>query len=104
MCQWVLNLPFQLRFLFASRAAIMGQVLGIVYRVIATQLIKKAGQTVTTAQTRGHAPTSTRSAVADPAAPVNGPFSGDFKWVTLPDGDGTPIRCTDGQAKVFEAL
>lgn len=42
--------------------------------------------------------------VADPATPVNGPFSADFKWVTLPDGDGTPIRCTDGQAKVFAAL
>ena len=41
---------------------------------------------------------------ADPAAPVNGPFSADFKWVTLPDGDGTAIRCTDGQAKVFGAL
>ena len=48
------------------------------------------------------APSSTQS--ADPAAPVNGPFSADFKWVTLPDGDGTPIRCTDGQAKVFAAL
>ena len=42
--------------------------------------------------------------VADPAAPVNGPFSADFKWATLPDDNGTPIRFTDGQAKVFEAL
>lgn len=33
--QWVLSFPFQLRFLFASQPAIMGQVLGIVYRVIA---------------------------------------------------------------------
>ncbi|MGH8758379.1 MAG: hypothetical protein ACREVW_02520 [Burkholderiales bacterium] len=47
---------------------------------------------------------SGKSVVADPATPVKGPFSADFKWVTLPDGDGTPIRCTDGQAKVFEAL
>ena len=47
---------------------------------------------------------SAAPAVADPAAPVNGPFSADFKWATLPDGDGTPIRFTDGQAKVFEAL
>ena len=45
MRQWVLSFPFQLRFLFASRPAIMGQVLGIVYRVIATHLIKKAWQT-----------------------------------------------------------
>lgn len=43
-------------------------------------------------------------AAADPATPVNGPFSADFKWATLPDGDGTPIRFTDGQAKVFGAL
>ena len=35
MRQWVLSFPFQLRFLFASRPEIMGQVLGIVYRVIA---------------------------------------------------------------------
>ena len=41
---------------------------------------------------------------ADPATPVNGPFSVDFKWATLPDSDGTPIRFTDGQAKVFESL
>ena len=50
------------------------------------------------------APPSTIPATVDPATPVNGPFSADFKWATLPDGDGTPIRFTDGQAKVFEAL
>ena len=43
MRQWVLSFPFQLRFLFASRPEIMGQVLGIVYRCIATHLIKQAG-------------------------------------------------------------
>lgn len=47
---------------------------------------------------------STAPAVADPAAPVNGPFSADFKWATLPDVQATPIRFTDGQAKVFESL
>ena len=47
---------------------------------------------------------SAKPAIADPAALVNGPFSADFKWAALPDGDGTPIRFTDGQAKVFEAL
>jgi hypothetical protein len=40
----------------------------------------------------------------DPTMPVLGPFSADFRWVTLPDAGGTPIRLTDGQAKVFEAL
>lgn len=41
--------------------------------------------------------------VADPATPVNGPFSADFRWATLPD-DGKQVRFTDGQAKVFESL
>ena len=49
--QWVLSFPFQLRFLFASRPEIMGQVLGIVYRVIASHLIKQAGHRHTTAHT-----------------------------------------------------
>ena len=49
--QWVLSFPYPLRFLFASRPAIMGQVLGIVYRVIATHLIKKAGFSRKTART-----------------------------------------------------
>ena len=40
-----------LRLLFASRPEIMGQVLGIVYRAIATQLIKKAGYTNKSAHT-----------------------------------------------------
>ncbi len=43
--QWVLSFPFQLRYLFANRPAVMGQVLGIVYRVLATHLTKKAGFT-----------------------------------------------------------
>ena len=50
MRQWVLSVPFPLRFLFARQPAVMGKVLGIVYRVIATHLIQKAGYTKTTAQ------------------------------------------------------
>ena len=46
----VLSFPFQLRFLFASRPELMSKVLGIVYRAIASQLIKKAGLTQKTAQ------------------------------------------------------
>jgi hypothetical protein len=38
-----LSVPYPLRFLFARRPDIMGAVLGIVYRVIATHLIRKAG-------------------------------------------------------------
>jgi len=47
----VLSVPFPLRFLFASKPAVMGKVLGIVYRAIATHLSRKAGYTKTTAQT-----------------------------------------------------
>ena len=49
--QWVLSVPLSLRFLFASRPVVMGRVLGIVYRCIATHLIKKAGFSRKTAQT-----------------------------------------------------
>lgn len=41
---------------------------------------------------------------ADPAMPMNGPFSADFKWATLPDVQATPIQFTDGQSKVLGAL
>jgi len=41
--QWVLSFPFPLRFLFASRPKIMGKVLGIVSRVLATHLLHTAG-------------------------------------------------------------
>jgi hypothetical protein len=51
MRQWVLSVPFPLRFLFARNPKVMGKVLGIVYRTIATHLIHKAGYTKATAQT-----------------------------------------------------
>jgi hypothetical protein len=51
MSQWVLSFPFQLRFLFASYPQIMGKVLGIVYRTLATHITKKAGYNKQTAQT-----------------------------------------------------
>ena len=44
-------MPYALRFLFATRPAIMGAVLGIVYRVIATHLVRKAGFSARTART-----------------------------------------------------
>ena len=49
--QWVLSVPFPLRFLFAAEPAAMGQVLGIVYRAIASHLLKKAGLTRTIGRT-----------------------------------------------------
>src|SRR5210317_203414 len=50
MRQWVLSVPFPLRFLLASQPAVMGKVLGIVYRAIATHLTRKAGYTKATAR------------------------------------------------------
>ncbi|MDC6711248.1 hypothetical protein OEZ76_26915, partial [Leclercia adecarboxylata] len=41
---------------------------------------------------------------SDPRTPVKGPFSADFRWVTLPDWPHGPIRLTDGQTKVFKSL
>jgi ribosomal protein S27E len=49
--QWVLSFPYALRFLFATRPAVMGQVLGIVYRTLATHQIRKAGHTQRSART-----------------------------------------------------
>jgi hypothetical protein len=49
--QWVLSFPFQLRFLFASYPHIMGKVLGIVYRTLATHITRKAGYNKEMAQT-----------------------------------------------------
>jgi ribosomal protein S27E len=49
--EWVLSFPFKLRFLFASRPQLTGQVQGIVYWTISAHLIKKAGSTRKSAQT-----------------------------------------------------
>ena len=43
-------------------------------------------------------------AADDPWTPVNGPFSADFRWVTIDGWSHGPIRCTDGQAAVFSAI
>ena len=51
MRQWVLSVPFPLRFLFASNPKVMSRALGIVYRAIATHLAHKAGYTKPLAQT-----------------------------------------------------
>jgi len=51
MRQWVLTFPYPLRFLFAARPAVMGKVLGLVYRTLSTHLIKQAGFTHQTAHT-----------------------------------------------------
>jgi hypothetical protein len=49
--QWVFSFPFLLRFLFASRPLITGQVLVIVYLAISMYPVKKAGYSKTTACT-----------------------------------------------------
>jgi hypothetical protein len=49
--QWLLSFPFQLSFLFARYPHIMGKVLGIVHRTLATHITKKACYNKKTAQT-----------------------------------------------------
>jgi len=44
--QWVLSVPYPLRFLFATNPGVMSQVLTIIHRVISTFLIHRAGMTV----------------------------------------------------------
>ncbi len=51
MRQWVLSVPFPLRFLFASQPAVMSAVLRIVVRAITGQLLTKAGYHRSQAQT-----------------------------------------------------
>jgi ribosomal protein S27E len=51
MRQWVLSVPFPLRFLFASNPKVMSRVLGIIYRAIAIHLAHKAGFAIPMAQT-----------------------------------------------------
>ena len=41
--QWVLSFPYPLRFLLATRPAVLTQVLGIVYRAVSTFLVRRAG-------------------------------------------------------------
>ena len=41
--QWVLSFPYPLRFLFATRPAVLTQVPGIVYRAVSTFLVRGAG-------------------------------------------------------------
>ncbi len=49
--QWVLSLPFALRYLLATRPEVVTQVLGIVYRAISGHLIRNAGLTRASAAT-----------------------------------------------------
>ena len=49
--QWVLSLPHALRFLLARNPAALTQVLGVVYRAISGDLLKRAGLTRTTGHT-----------------------------------------------------
>ena len=44
--QWVLSVPFPLRYLFATNPQVMSRVLTITHRVISTFLIKRSGRTV----------------------------------------------------------
>ena len=49
--QWVLSVPFALRYLFATDPAVIDQVLGIVTRAITSHLLKAAGLNHSTGHT-----------------------------------------------------
>ncbi|HEX5420337.1 MAG TPA: transposase, partial [Gammaproteobacteria bacterium] len=49
--QWVLSLPFALRFLLATHPDVLTHVLGIVYRAISGHILKKAGLSRSTGDT-----------------------------------------------------
>ena len=49
--QWVLSLPFQLRYLLAAEPKVMGELLRIIYRAISTYVTKKSGLTKSNSQT-----------------------------------------------------
>lgn len=60
------------------------------------------GEAISFLGARGTATTARRR--NDPAAPVHGPFSADFRLVYLDGEDSAPIRCTKAQSEVFRAL
>jgi hypothetical protein len=82
---WVLSAPYPLRFLFASRPAVMGEVLGIVYRCIATHLVRKAGFT------REMASTGAVTLIQRFGSALN--FNIHFHMLFL---DGVYVECGDG--------
>ena len=85
MRQWVLSVPFALRYLFATAPAVMGQVLSIVTRAIASHLVKAAGYHHTTAQ--NGAVTLIERALERQGLLVRD-FENSFLTVDTPDGAG----------------
>ncbi len=79
--QWVLSVPFPLRFLFAAEPAAMGEVLGIVWRAIEGHLIRK----------RGDADPALRQR-AEPEHPL--PHAVPATWSAAGCWCGTPSRAT----------
>jgi ribosomal protein S27E len=112
--QWVLSVPFALRYLFATQPAVMSQVLGIVTRAISNHLIKAAGFNQATAQTGA----VTLIDGAHPCAPPFGrtacvPIGFPADWSTLwqcaesehplPYACSRRRVCADGQAVELSA-
>ena len=75
--QWVVSLPFPLRFLLATNPVLIARVLGIVYRVIAGHLIRQAGYTQQSARTGA----------------VNPSSAGNGKRAVFPPGKEARLEC-----------
>ncbi len=86
--QWVLSFPYPLRYLFASRPELMGRVLGIVYRAIATHLIRSAGFS------RDHAQTGAVTLIQRFGSAVN--LNVHFHMLFL---DGVYVERSDGRLR-----
>jgi hypothetical protein len=76
--QWVLSLPFALRFLLAADARVLTQVLGIFYRTISAHILKKAGLTRAMATNHGRGGRSQYLAAATAAADQSQVFFPEF--------------------------
>ena len=96
--QWVLSVPFALRFLLAREPHVISSVLGIVYRAISNHLIHEAGCTADTAQTGA-------VTLIDRAHPCARPFG---RLAVVPIGspaDWSALReCTQSQHSLPQAV
>ena len=86
--QWVLSLPMALRFLLATRPAVLSEVLGVVYRTISDHLLARAG----VRRAAGHTGAVTLIQRFGSALNLNVHFHMLFvDGVYVTDGAGTPV-------------
>ncbi len=86
--QWVLSLPMALRFLLATRPAVLSEVLGVVYRTISGHLLAGAG----VRRAAGHTGAVTLIQRFGSALNLNGHIHMIFvDGVCMTEGSGAPV-------------